>query len=87
MLLLKKCRDVNYKVYLSVLLPNLSSTSDNFITLVKLFLKLDIDWKIITAFSRKEEIAKARLKQSDLISLDVAMPEPVDAGVNRATIR
>ena len=48
--------------------------NDNFIILVKLFLELDTDWKIITALDGKEGIAKARLEQPDLILLDVAMP-------------
>ena len=49
--------------------------NDDFITLVKLFLELDTDWKIITALNGKEGIAKARLEQPDLILLDVAMPK------------
>ena len=48
--------------------------NDNFIILVKLFLELDTDWKIITALDGEEGIAKARLEQPDLILLDVAMP-------------
>ena len=48
--------------------------NDDFITLVRLFLELDTDWKIITALDGKEGIAKARLKQPDLILLDVVMP-------------
>ena len=48
--------------------------NDDFITLVKLFLELDTDWKIITALNEKEGIAKARSKQPDLILLDVVMP-------------
>ena len=48
--------------------------NDDFITLVKLFLELDTDWKIITALDGKEGIAKARLEQPDLILLDVKMP-------------
>ena len=47
--------------------------NDDFIALVKLFLELDTDWKIITALDGKEGIAKARLEQPDLILLDVKM--------------
>ena len=47
--------------------------NDDFITLVKLFLELDTDWKIITALDGKEGIAKAQLEQPDLILLDVKM--------------
>ena len=49
--------------------------NDDFITLVKLFLELDTDWKIITAKNGKEGIAKARLEQPDLILVDVVMPD------------
>ena len=49
--------------------------NDDFITLVKLFLELDTDWKIITALDGKEGIAKARLEQPDLILIDVVMPD------------
>ena len=48
--------------------------NDDFITLVKLFLELDTDWKIITAKNGKEGIAKAREQQPDLILIDVLMP-------------
>ena len=48
--------------------------NDDFITLVKLFLELDTDWKIITALDGKSGIAKARLEQPDLILVDVVMP-------------
>ena len=49
--------------------------NNDFITLVKVFLELDTDWKIITASDGKEGIIKARLEQPDLILLDVAIPE------------
>ena len=48
--------------------------NDDFITLVKLFLEFDTDWKIITALDGKEGIAKAQKFQPDLILLDVKMP-------------
>lgn len=48
--------------------------NDDFITLIKLFLELDTDWKIITALNGQEGIIKARLEQPDLILLDIKMP-------------
>lgn len=55
--------------------------NDDFITLVKLFLELDTDWKIITALDGKEGITKARLSQPDLILIDVVMPDLDGIGV------
>ena len=49
--------------------------NNDFITLVKFFLKQDTDWKIITALDGQEGIAKAQLEQPDLILLDVSMPK------------
>ena len=48
--------------------------NNDFISLLKLFLELNTDWKIITALDGTEGIAKARREQPDLILLDVAMP-------------
>lgn len=48
--------------------------NDDFITLVKLFLELDTDWKIFTALDAREGIVKAQKLQPDLILLDVKMP-------------
>ena len=48
--------------------------NNDFITLVKLFLEFDTDWKIFTASDSREGIAKAQKFQPDLILLDVAMP-------------
>ncbi|WP_019507791.1 response regulator [Pleurocapsa sp. PCC 7319] len=48
--------------------------NDDFITLVKLSLELDTDWKIFTALDGREGIVKAQKLQPDLILLDVAMP-------------
>ena len=48
--------------------------NDDFITLVKLFLEFETDWRIITALDGKEGITKAQKLQPDLILLDMAMP-------------
>lgn len=48
--------------------------NDDYATLLKFFLELNTDWKIITALNGTEGIAKARQEQPDLILLDVAMP-------------
>ena len=48
--------------------------NNDFVSLLKLFLELSTDWKIITALNGIEGIAKARREQPDLILLDVAMP-------------
>ena len=48
--------------------------NNDFITLVKLFLEFDTDWKVFTASDSREGIAKAQKFQPDLILLDVAMP-------------
>ena len=48
--------------------------NDDFITLVKLFLEFETDWRIITALDGKEGITKAQKLQPDLILLDVVMP-------------
>lgn len=48
--------------------------NNDFVSLLKLFLELSTDWKIITALNGTEGITKARREQPDLILLDVAMP-------------
>ena len=48
--------------------------NDDYVSLLKFFLELNTDWKIITALNGIEGIAKARREQPDLILLDIAMP-------------
>ena len=48
--------------------------NDDFITLIRLFLEFDTDWKIFTASDSREGITKAQKFQPDLILLDVKMP-------------
>ena len=55
--------------------------NDDYTTLVKFFLELDTDWKIITALDGESGIAKAREEQPDLILIDVVMPDLDGIGV------
>ena len=48
--------------------------NNDFITLVKLFLEFDTDWKVFMASDSREGVVKAQKFQPDLILLDVAMP-------------
>ncbi|VEP12269.1 Response regulator receiver protein (fragment) [Hyella patelloides LEGE 07179] len=48
--------------------------NDDYTTLVKLVLEQDNNWRIITASTVKEGIAKAQLEKLDLILLDIVMP-------------
>ena len=47
----------------------------DFAALLEVFLKNDRNWQFISAFSGREGIAKAKVKQPDVILLDIAMPE------------
>ena len=65
-------KEINLQVSSKSLL--LIDDNDDSITLVKLFLEFDTDWKIFTALDSRGEIVKAQKFQPDLILLDVAMP-------------
>lgn len=43
--------------------------------LLEVFLRNDRNWRFMSAFSGKEGIDKATVRQPDLILLDIAMPE------------